>query len=121
MARKTTAEDDTVQQDQSDLDTTSQNDSTSADDTQAEPEPPDPNQPTEDELDAVDEVETGLAAQQEGKITDTERKFIRLAAAYPTTTPGEQVIGGYGGINLTVGDVRRLGVALKKKYRGETE
>jgi hypothetical protein len=123
LARKPAqeAEDDVSQtQDPSVDEATSQNDSASADE-QAQPEPPDTNQPTEDELDAVDQLEGNLAKNDEGRITETERKFIRLAAAYPTTTPGEQVIGGYGGVNVTVGDIRRLGIALRDKYRGQVE
>jgi hypothetical protein len=75
--------------------------------------------PTDDELDAVDELEKTRDNEHEAAIIESNRKLMNLATAYPKTTPNEQVVMGLGAHKLTVGDLRRVAVHVKRTHRGE--
>lgn len=87
--------------------------SVSDDEDQEEPEPDTGSTISEAELDALDELERKLQMRADEDTQTSIDKIIRLAASYPSTTPDTHTIGGYGGVALHVGDLRRVGVFLR--------
>lgn len=53
------------------------------------------------------EAERGLAERKEAK-EEAYDKMFRVTATYPTTTPNEHVVFGFGGERIQLGDLRAL-------------
>jgi cytoskeletal protein RodZ len=103
----------TQKPDQSDEEVSSTSENTDSTETETTSTEGETDTPTEAELDAVDQMEADMAAKADNATNVSKSKIARLGVAYPATTPNEQVVGGYGGINITVGDLRRLAIAFK--------
>lgn len=74
--------------------------------------------PTEGELDEIDEIEDPidrfdakeeiLENLNEDEIDASHNKVVRLVAALPVTTPDVTTFGGFGGVVITMGDLRNI-------------
>lgn len=116
--------DPTIQgQDQNDLDGTSQGDSSdepNADDAeQAEPDSTEGESatPSDEMLDAIDELEARKEKRDNADIAASEQKLLEVVIAYPDTTPNEHTAFGFGGKVITLGDLRNIAAGIRDKYR----
>jgi hypothetical protein len=93
--------------------------SSEVDDEQAEPDPTDDESPVpnDEDLDAIDAIEAAATKHENKDIVDAEGAFLRIAAAYPVTTPDAHTVFGFGGLVINLGQLRKLAIGIKQKYR----